>query len=169
MRQGYLLAVLCLTLTAETTPRLGSPLPGAATHGAALKDLVLTAPAAPQPFLNQLSARRVAWKERPGAPVLVDGAGIVRRVFDAKMTRAAIIEDIGLWQRGQALYTSYCERCHGPDGTDTTYPGTKSMAGIGNRKSEAEIIEISGRAASVDMSAFSTRDLRALGVYIAGF
>lgn len=169
MRLGCVLAVLSLTLAAETSPRLGAPLPGLPRDGAALRDLTLTAPAAPQPLLNQLGALKVAWKARPGTPVLVDGAGIVRRVFAANTTQDAMLEEIRLWQRGQALYTSYCERCHGPDGTDTNYPGTRSMAGIGNRKSEAEIIEISGRAASVDMSAFSKRDLRALAIYMAGF
>lgn len=100
--------------------------------------------------------------------VLVDGAGIVRRVFGESAQASEIEAQVQQWKRGKGLYESYCQRCHGPDGKDTTYAGTKSLGGIGSRLSEPRIIEVTGRTGSVDMSAFTPQNLKDLGVFIAG-
>lgn len=43
--------------------------------------------------------------------------------------------------RGKALYDALCSRCHGPDGTDTSYPGAKSLLDITQRSAPHRILE----------------------------
>jgi thiosulfate/3-mercaptopyruvate sulfurtransferase len=58
--------------------------------------------------------------------------------------------DEALRERGKTLYGTYCARCHGDDGADTTtYPGAKSLVGITRRLPQREVIEKSRGFAAV--------------------
>jgi hypothetical protein len=58
-------------------------------------------------------------------------------------------------------------RCHGGDGKDESYPGTKSLSGIGNWHSEEKNFELTQLAGFVDLSALDDRARRALSVFVA--
>jgi mono/diheme cytochrome c family protein len=102
--------------------------------------------------------------------LLVDG-GLIRRIFrgDKAPPAPEIIEDEAkLWRDGSAIFKAQCARCHGDDGKEESYPGTKSLSGIGNRHSEEEIFELTQRAGFVDLSSLDDRARRALSVFVAG-
>lgn len=46
-----------------------------------------------------------------------------------------------LLKRGQTLYAAHCARCHGDDGSDTSYPNIKPIADVTRRMSPREVIE----------------------------
>jgi thiosulfate/3-mercaptopyruvate sulfurtransferase len=53
---------------------------------------------------------------------------------------------------GRVLYDTYCARCHGMDGRDTTlYPGIKSLENVTRRFSRAEVVEKSRGFAAVQL------------------
>lgn len=168
MHLGLGCALIGLTLLGQSAPQLGEPRPGRKSAGTPLKDLTLLAPNPSTALRDELMALGVRTQKHDQGILFVDGAGVVRRVFPANAPDRAIVDDAKLWLRGQGVYASYCQRCHGADGRDTSYPGTRSLSGMGKTKSEAQILEISGRAGSVNMAAFSERDLKALGVFLAG-
>lgn len=83
-------------------------------------------------------------------------------------------EDSGLiyrradqWHEGQRLYGLYCARCHGPDGTDTSYPNIKRLDGIGATLDEREIIDNTRATAFVNIDALPRDEREALAVFVA--
>jgi mono/diheme cytochrome c family protein len=91
--------------------------------------------------------------------------GVLRRVFrDSR----SIVSDVRLWRDGQVIFKSQCARCHGESGLATDYPGTKSLAGIGNRHSDKEILHRTDLAGFVDLSSMDERSKRALTIFVAG-
>jgi thiosulfate/3-mercaptopyruvate sulfurtransferase len=52
-------------------------------------------------------------------------------------------------RHGKTLYTTHCLRCHGEDGTDLSYPGIKSLAGVTRRMSGEEVLTRSTAFAGV--------------------
>lgn len=120
------------------------------------------APAQPERFAPGEPLAAVKWEERT---LLVDRAGVLRRVvMDARQAAA----EMERWKLGRKLYVNYCARCHGEDGRSETYPNTRSMAGIGNRYSEKQILEKTNSTASVDLSQFSRAELDAIAAFVAG-
>lgn len=54
--------------------------------------------------------------------------------------------------KGRTIYSSYCGRCHGDDGADTTtYAGAKSLVNITQRLDQKEVIEKSKGFAAVQL------------------
>jgi hypothetical protein len=102
--------------------------------------------------------------------LLVDHELGIRRVFrtDNGLNWDTIIENTKLWRDGNAIFMGQCARCHRGDGKDESYPGTKSLSGIGNRHSEKKIFELTQLAGFVDLSALDNRTRRALSVFVAG-
>jgi thiosulfate/3-mercaptopyruvate sulfurtransferase len=55
--------------------------------------------------------------------------------------------------KGKTLYSTYCARCHGPDGSDTSlYQGAKSLVDVTQRFSPREVIDKSKGFAAVELS-----------------
>ncbi len=103
--------------------------------------------------------------------LLVDQELGIRRVFRADkgaLNPDVVVEDTKLWRDGNAIFKGQCARCHGDDGKDESYPGTKSLSGIGNRHSEEKIFELTQLAGFVDLSSLDDRARRALPIFVAG-
>jgi mono/diheme cytochrome c family protein len=96
---------------------------------------------------------------------LIDDNGIVRRVVRPP---DRLVQQVAAWTDGKAVYDAQCARCHGADGRDESYPGVKSLAGIGNRISEGEILHRTALTGAVDMSGWTESQRRALAAYVAG-
>lgn len=97
--------------------------------------------------------------------------GVIRRVWrdvNPSTMGQDLIALVKKWNRGQAIYSPQCGRCHGEDGNATDYVGIKTLGGIGNRHSEAELIKIVEAGGFVDLSQLSREELEALFNYIAG-
>jgi len=99
------------------------------------------------------------------SPVLLDTSGAVRRTFHSV---DSIPSEVELWFDGMSIYKAQCARCHGDDGSDTSYPGIHPLTGIGKRHSEPEILDLTQRAGFVDLHALDDKSRRALAVYVAG-
>lgn len=108
----------------------------------------------------------------PGGRVMVvDGGGVVR--FDHPLgadpdaLRAAAGRAIA-WEQGRQGFSVHCGHCHGDDGTETSYPGVKSMAGLSTRLTDAKILEGAEQFGAVPVSTWSVRDMETLLVFIRG-
>ena len=93
--------------------------------------------------------------------------GLLRRIIRTDRLNQMLAE-AGSWQGGRQIYDAQCARCHGLDGMDTNYPSIKTLGGIGNRASDAKIIEMTELTGAVDLHALSEKDRRALAAYVAG-
>jgi mono/diheme cytochrome c family protein len=103
--------------------------------------------------------------------VLMDGGSFVRRVIRAdskEAFEAAVRADAKAWIHGKTIYDSQCARCHGADGLDTSYQGSKSLGGLGLRADEAGILDLTEKTGAVDLSGFTPEQRRALAVYVSG-
>jgi cytochrome c553 len=175
-------------------PLLGAPAPavtartdtGAALAVAELRGqsallLLIGDPAPPRELRRRLRARGVELLlAAPGSQaatrfaadgrtaVFIDRRGVVRRI----VRRIGGSDDpetiVKRWDDGRALYQAQCSRCHGDDGKDTGYPGTKSLAGIGNHMTEERILAATRATGAVDLTAYSRQLLDALAAYVAG-
>ena len=100
--------------------------------------------------------------------VLVE-AGVLRRVISGEKAIATkMASQLRAWDDGKATFSTQCARCHGDDGASTSYPGTKSLAGVGNRISEEEILARTALTGAVDLTPLSQDRRRALAMYVAG-
>lgn len=78
------------------------------------------------------------------AAAFASAAGAQTRVDDLPALR----------KDGKSLYTTYCERCHGADGSDTTlYQGAKSLVDVTQRYTPKQIVQKSQGFAAVTLSA----------------
>lgn len=98
-------------------------------------------------------------------PVLLEH-GVVRRLLPAKPEAAR--REIDAWQRGRQVYQPLCARCHGNDGKDAGYPGTKSLAGIGNHADEQRILELTIGTGAVNLFSLPEESRQALAVFVRG-
>jgi hypothetical protein len=136
-----------LGLLAQAPPlRLGDPLPG---HK-------------PNPEKAFESVRTI---EHEGRKLLVDSAGIVRRIFTPN---APVEEETRLWTLGRDLWRDTCARCHGLDGGDTHYPGTRPMRGYGNNKTDAMVRRKIELSSTVDTSRLKDHEMSALAIFVRG-
>jgi peroxiredoxin len=94
--------------------------------------------------------------------------GMVRRVVPVTRSDAEIVGVVKVWEEGRKIYSAQCSRCHGEDGKDTSYPGTKSLGGIGNRISEEEILHRTLLTGAVDLTPLKDASRKALAAYVAG-
>lgn len=103
---------------------------------------------------------------------LVDKEGVIRAI-DREVKPAThgqdLVKLVQQWLAGRRRYQAACVRCHGPDGGDIHgYPHIKSLKGIGNRHSEAQIIELTAATGIVDLAAWSEEARQALAKYVKG-
>lgn len=103
---------------------------------------------------------------------LIDKGGVIRAIDRAVKPPTHgrdLVKLIKQWREGGQRYQAACARCHGPDGGDIHgYPNIKSLKGIGNRHSEAEIIELTAATGIVDIAAWSEEARQALAIYVRG-
>lgn len=125
-------------------------------YAARLKLLFALLLAAPAPFIFPLSN---------GLYVVIDESARPRRIATS---RAQAEADLKAWTTGRDIYTSLCSRCHGADGSDTSYAGgnVKTINRLGRRYSEAELLERTEQAGTVDLSNLDARLRHALAVYV---
>ena len=77
----------------------------------------------------------------PAATVLVDRAGIVRRVMAGRTLSGADLEEfVATWQAGKTYYIAHCARCHGND-ADEVWCDPNPLIGISHRRTPDEIRE----------------------------
>lgn len=88
--------------------------------------------------------------------------------FEASLSKKSEIAS-SLLERGLGLYTIYCQRCHGEDGSDTTYPGTTSLVNIADRLNDEEIATQIKYGGFVDALNISKEDIEALVAYLKTF
>lgn len=127
-------------------PRLGEPLPGRSGDPS-----------------QAFAALEVV--EHDQRKVLVDGAGVVRRVF---AHGAAVDDEVLQYRQGRALWRDVCARCHGEDGQDTRYPGTPSLRGYGNGRETSEIRQKIEQSSTVNISHYKPKERQALAVFVGG-
>ena len=155
-------------MMAATAPqvRLGEPLEGLGGDPAkTFEALVLHARAEPPGGKGALTKLSVRFEKRDGEALLTDGAGIVRRRFKDE---AQILADIKAWKRGRLLWDAICARCHGFDGRDTSYVGTRSLRGYGNGRSDAQVRRSFELTGTVDLTPYSEEDRNAIAIFVAG-
>ena len=164
-RTGALL-LLGLMLAAAPPVRLGEQLPGLGGDPAKAFDaLVLYTPAEPPGLKSALVELNVRFEKREGSALLADGAGIVRRQFKDE---GRIVAEIKAWRRGKSLWDAICARCHGFDGQDTSYVGTRSLRGYGNGRTDAQVRRAFELTGTVDLTPYSDEDRNALAIFVAG-
>jgi cytochrome c553 len=75
----------------------------------------------------------------PAATVLIDPAGVVRRILTGRVLSGAELGHfVELWQSGKRSFAAYCARCHGEEG-DSTLCVDNALTGVGQRLSPEEI------------------------------
>lgn len=88
----------------------------------------------------------------------------LRAAVSLEDQRSAIAELVDFdW--GRATFEATCSHCHGHDGTETSYPGTKSLHRVTDRLTAAQIIE---RTNNVPLSTWKARDQERLLLYLRG-
>jgi cytochrome c553 len=102
---------------------------------------------------------------------LVDTSAILRLTEQWPLTAASLERAAKLgadWEGGRQLFITQCGHCHGEDGTDTSYAGVKTLAGISRRMSAERILEGGQQLGGVDMSSWSQKVKDTLLLYIRG-
>lgn len=99
---------------------------------------------------------------------LEDAAGAARMRFAEADPLSAILAGVKAWRLGREVYDAQCARCHGSDGKLEDYPGVKSLAGIGKRSSEQQILDAVANGGRVDMSGMTPAEKHAVAVYVSG-
>jgi hypothetical protein len=129
--------------------------------------LLLFGPAKPSPLPRIEEFELVAVDSPERAIVLVDEGGKIRRVARGA-GQDRLDAEVKLWRNGRAAYVANCARCHGEDGREESYPGAKSLGGIGTRHTAAEILEKTERSGFVDLHYLKREGKEALSIYVAG-
>ena len=99
--------------------------------------------------------------------VIVDTSGIVRlmRDFQAEHVSKAY-EFASAWEAGRLSFITNCGHCHGDDGSDTSYPNVKTMAGISTRMKPDQILEGGQTFGAVDTASWTPSLKEAVLLYI---
>lgn len=179
LKQQPLILVLCfgdtqrMELQLEAVREAGRQMETVATVAAVVPQARLFDPPGSAVLLNDPD-RHLAKKfglddESTGRWVLIDSARKIRRAGEYfGLDADQLVSIVQSWRRGKTIYEGACARCHGQDGTDTSYPNIKTLGGIGSRMSEEEIIDATEATGVVDLSSLSSADLKALAAYVAG-
>lgn len=102
---------------------------------------------------------------------LIDRQGSVRHIersLGLSTAGSELANKINVWRSGMSLYEGLCARCHGSDGKDDSYPFIKTLAGIGNRMTENQILQATENTGVVDLTRLTEEQRRALAVYVSG-
>jgi len=97
-------------------------------------------------------------------------AAAVALIHAAGRPRIACADE---WELGRATYLSRCARCHGEDGSDTTYPEIRPLEGIGRRLTREQIrARLHSKAAGPKLvlirgETFTAEEVEALISYVA--
>jgi rhodanese-related sulfurtransferase len=83
--------------------------------------------------------------------------------FLGPTTPAAELQERSDFEKGKTLYRSLCQRCHGPDGDATSYPGVVPVVGVQRRLDEEEIVRV---AAGTLGRSFDADEGRALYAFL---
>ena len=78
-------------------------------------------------------------------------------------TLAAGLQEESDVDKGGTLYRSLCQRCHGTEGDDTSYPGVVPVVGVHRRLDKEEIVRV---AAGTLGRSFDEEEGRALYAYL---
>jgi hypothetical protein len=103
--------------------------------------------------------------------VIVDTSGIVRVVRDIRAGGTSLKEAHELastWEAGRLSFITNCGHCHGDDGSDTSYPNVKTMAGISTRMKPDQILEGGQTFGAVDTASWTASLKEAVLLYIEG-
>lgn len=84
------------------------------------------------------------------------------------LTPEAVSAPVKRWAEGREIYMALCNRCHGADGTDMTYPEIKTLARIGERMTLDEIIAATEATGVVNLEYHSAEEKEALALFVAG-
>jgi len=192
VRFGGAITVACCALSLHAQMVAGEPAPDLTVRDASgapvklsscvdKKHVALLAPAVGHAADWADSIRRLValdtvllFQDGPASTVLIDRAGMVRRVLPGRLLRGAELADfVGLWQSGKAFFVAYCARCHGEDG-DQTWCDPKPLTGVSRRLSADQIREIlhAGEPVNDEVIIRGERvkksQLEAILVYLAG-
>ncbi len=119
----------------------------------------------PAPDPADETARALPW-----LVAVVDDGGVVRRAErlpgDASGDRVAHVARE--WATGRLLYDVHCMRCHGADGSDTSYSHIIPLNGMGETRTVEEILEASRSTGISGISRLDDEDEWAIAVFIAG-
>jgi hypothetical protein len=109
------------------------------------------------------------------ATILIDRAGIVRRVHPGKALSGPGLEAfVRQWHEGKSVFEASCARCHGEDGALHICEDVKPLVGIGNRLTAAEIrqrlriAEVNDREVVIRATFFKRHEVDAVIAYISG-
>jgi cytochrome c553 len=103
--------------------------------------------------------------------ILVDNSGIIRLVRSLTANAAGLDAARQLaadWEAGRLSFITNCGHCHGDDGSDTSYPNVKSMAGIAIRMKPDQILEGGQTFGTVDTASWTPSLKEAVLLYIEG-
>ncbi len=76
------------------------------------------------------------------ATILVDSGGIVRRIETGRLLAGKELADfVEQWRLGREVFLYSCARCHGDDGSLNIRGDVKTLTGIGNRLTPAQVYE----------------------------
>ncbi len=100
----------------------------------------------------------------------ISADGRIRRAefFENPDDAIVLFSRVQDWHRGQAIYAAVCSRCHGKDGTDTSYPLIKTLNGIAARYDDLTIIRETAATAIVNIHQYSEEEQFGLAVFVAG-
>jgi rhodanese-related sulfurtransferase len=69
-------------------------------------------------------------------------------------------------RQGETLYSSFCQRCHGPDGDDIDYPNIIPLSGFGRRPMEGRVAQVSDTSYFAWGNSFEDERARLLTNYL---
>jgi hypothetical protein len=104
--------------------------------------------------------------------IIIDSGGIVRVVRSIKAQPAGLHAARQLaadWEAGRLSFSTNCGHCHGDDGSDTSYPNVKTMAGIFTRMKPDQILEGGQTFGAVDTASWTASLKEAVLLYIEVF
>ena len=103
--------------------------------------------------------------------ILVDNSGIVRLVRSITADPAGLDGARQLavdWEAGRLSFITNCGYCHGDDGSDTSYPSVKTMAGISTRMKPDQILEGGQTFGAVDTASWTASLKEVVLLYVEG-
>lgn len=140
----------------------------------ALRGAVREGGGGPWPVLDDATARALHLPEKAAEgvaahAVFFDARRALRIVQPLRgLTPEAVAAPVKRWAEGREIYMALCNRCHGADGTDMTYPEIETLARIGERMTLDEIIAATEATGVVNLEYHSAEEKEALALFVAG-